>query len=1141
MFDEALVMKSQNFEFLRAKYPDLASYGGFAEAYAFPDPEGALTKIRSFLHVVVDAIYTKGNIPRPHGASLYELTQESTFRRIVHPAVQAKMHSIRQLGNDAAHARKVLVGQALRSLRDTFDIAEWFHLAFGDGKGADCPAYQAPTGKLLADATLEQLEKEKKAAHDKTSAQEAQLKQLAADLEEERRKRVAAEQLGIQSQEELERTLANASAQAANVLQLDEQTTRRRYVDDALVAAGWNVGEAGKSTEAVGQEVAVAGLRTTSGNGKADYVLWGDNGKPLAVIEVKRASSEMEKGREQAKQYADCLEKKHGVRPLIFYTNGIDIGLWDDVQGLPPRDVHGFYSKDSLEHLVFQRANKVALATVSPRPDIAGRMYQIEAIRRVCERFTNNQRRALVVQATGTGKTRVAVSLCEVLRRADWAKRILFLCDRRELRKQAMGVFNEFLPNEPRVMVSSRMTSEEKTKSRIFFATYPAMMGCYEQFDVGFFDVIVADESHRSIYNRYRDLFVYFDALQVGLTATPIDQIDRNTFALFGCDHGQPTSNFTFKEAIEHKPPYLANFRVLRHTTKFLRQGIKYAEMSEEQRASVDADDVPGDLVDFDAEQVDKQIFNADTTRKIWSELMDHGIRDAVEMRPGKTLVFARNHRHAMHLEDVFHKTYSQYGGSFCRVIDNEEPKADQLIDDLKDAKNDLTVAISVDMLDTGIDIPEIVNLVFAKPVRSKVKFWQMIGRGTRLCEDLFGPGRHKTEFLINDHWGNFEFFSERYKDKDPAPARSLLQNLFEARIGLAEAALEAMDESTFQATVDLLHADLKALDHTQSFAVKQHWQAIERLKSRERLAGFSAAVKADLRILCAPLMKERNIRGDEEAYRFDLVMTLLQTELLRRSPRSADLRARVVEAVELLPKNSTPVKAVKDAIQKVRDKKFWKAATHADTESLRTELRGVMKHQVAVQDRSREPLYLDVADSGVKRDSYIPTFDHLELVAYRRRVEEVIATHLADHPVLQKVKQKRKVTEAELETVTRLILEVDDRANLKHLAANSPDTRNSLLHTLRGIVGLDGEAVDRAFTSFSQAHSLSSHQLRFLTILKNLIAKNGGMEIDRLYEEPFTGLHPDGVTGIFDDKQLDELATILTQFANAPESRNAS
>ena len=418
----------------------------------------------------------------------------------------------------------------------------------------------------------------------------------------------------------------------------------------------------------------------------------------------------------------------------------------------------------------------------------------------------------------------MAVSLCDVLLRAAWAKRILFLCDRRELRKQAHNVFKDYLPGEPRTFVTSA-TAKDREK-RIYLATYPAMMECFESFDVGFFDLVIADESHRSIYNRYRDLFAYFDCLHVGLTATPVDFIARNTFEIFGCESGDPTAHFSLEEAISHRPPYLVPFEVITHTTPFLRRGIKYTEMSPAQRAQLEEDEEVPAAVEFDQASVDKAVFNKDTNRLIIRNLMETGIRDATRTRVGKTIIFARNHNHAILLQNLFDEMYPQYGGNFCRVIDNYDPRAEELISDFKGVGSNpnLTIAISVDMLDTGIDVPEIVNLVFAKPVYSYVKFWQMIGRGTRLKEDLFGPGEDKTHFLIFDHWNNFEFFDQRYQPAEPRQAKSLTQMLFEARVTLAETALEQANPDAFDAVIGLIGKDIADLPGG-TIAVKEKWR----------------------------------------------------------------------------------------------------------------------------------------------------------------------------------------------------------------------------------------------------------------------------------------------------------------------------
>jgi type I restriction enzyme, R subunit len=1121
---EDAFMKSQNFEFLRRNHRELADLGGFAEAYARPDPASALVKLRSFIENVVAIIYDTYHLPRPYTDSIFDLLNESSFRTSVPNVVLNKFHFIRKAGNRAAHHEPPTTQVALQALRETFHIGQWLHVSIDRGHHTDCPLFKEPVALVPEDATT--LQKEKKEALDKVAQQEAQLHQLLADLEHERRKREAVEKYVERTSGELEALKAEGQT-AANILQLSEEATRHRLIDEDLLEAGWDVGPHGASTTEVAQEVQLSTMPTESREGYADYVLYGDDGKPLAVIEAKKTVKDARVGAEQARIYAMCLEKETGQRPVIFYTNGIDIFIWDDAQGYTPRKVYGFYSKDSLEYLLHQRKNKKALATVAPSLSIAERMYQLEAIKRVCERLEQKFRRALLVQATGTGKTRVAISLCELLMRAGWAKRILFLCDRRELRKQADNVFKEFLPGEPRVVVDSS-TSSDRDK-RIYLATYPAMMRCYESFDVGFFDLVVFDESHRSIYKKYRELVMYFDTLQVGLTATPLRYADRDTFKLFGCEHNDPTSNFTYDEAVAAK--FLVPFRVREFKSKFREGGFKYSEMSDTQRTELEAqEDEPQD-VEYEPGQLDREVFNKDTSRVILRSLMEEGIRDATGSRLGKSIIFAKSHNHAVHLAELFAEMYPQYGGTFCRVIDNQEPRADQLIDDFKIKDSDPLIAISVDMLDTGIDVPEVVNLVFAKAVKTPAKFWQMIGRGTRLCRNLLGPDLDKTEFLIFDHGKNFWFFEEKYKEKQPSPQKSLLQHLFEARIAVAQAALDKMDDPVFQATVDLLVKDVGDAMDSKGIDVRDRRKELELLSNRDTVGQFAAATKADLLSIAAPLMQWRNIRGDEDAYRFDLLVARLEETLLKGSPRVADFRAMVEAEVALLMRNQNPVKAKATAIKSVENKEFWARVTVPQLEEIRTELRGIMKFQQQAPSGRLLPKVYDVSEEDVVGVDRTPKLDGLDLVEYRHRVETVLRHHFMTNPTLERIRAGKAVNEEELEALAKLVLTVDDKANVKHLVQS--ETKQSLLDVLRGLVGLDPEAVDTAFTAFVHKHpQLSSQQLRFLQLLKNHIAQNGGIELERLYEPPFTTVHASGIDGVFTEKgQVDEILVILEAF----------
>ena len=1125
--EEIELMKSQNFEFLRPKREPFADLAGFAERYAYSDPASSLIKQRSFVEQVVTAIYESYHLQPPYSDNLNDLLTAESFRQSVPEVVQNKLHTVRKAGNRAAHPRRPITSDlSLDCLGQLFDIARWFYVQVDGGKRQDAPQYAPPADEADGNGKT-------KAALEKLRLAEAKYESVLASLEEEKAKRLAAERAATDHATELNQ-LKEEGQNVASILQFNEETTRRRLIDQALLAAGWDVGANGKNTNQVRQEVKLTTMPTESGEGSADYALYGDDGKPLAVIEAKKTAKDARVGAEQARTYATCLEKETGVRPAIFFTNGVDIFLWDDAQGYPYRRVYGFYSKDSLEYLMHQRANRKALAHVDANLAIAGRMYQLEAIKRVTERFSDNFRKALLVQATGTGKTRVAVSLCDLMMRAGWVKRILFLCDRRELRRQADRVFKEFMPGEPRVVVD-RKTASDRDK-RIYLATYPAMMKCYEDFDVGFFDLIVADESHRSIYKKFRALFQYFDALQVGLTATPVRFIERNTYELFGCEDQDPTSHFSFEDAINSTPPFLVPFRVRAFTSQFREQGIRYTQMSPEQREQLEEQDPAAQQVDYDADDLDRHVFNRDTTRFIWRSLMEEGIREATGSRVGKTIVFARNHLHAMHLADVFTEMYPQYGSAFCRVIDNQEPKAEQLIDDFKNIDNELAIAISVDMLDTGIDVPEVVNLVFAKPVKSYVKFWQMIGRGTRLCENLFGAGRHKTEFLIFDHWSNFWFFDEEYQEKQPSIQKGLLQQLFESRVELAQAAIDKMQQPEFELAASLLLGDVRAVRDTNSIDARDRWRELEMLADGDRIHHFAASTQADLLSIVAPLQHLRSIRGDEDAYRFDLLIARLQVELIKggvNAPKVQDLRARVEDAVELLAKNQNPVKAKAETIKQVRSKEFWASVEVHHLEGIRRVLRGIMKYQQHPPTTRVAPQVFDVTDTDFAGESYVPRLEGLDLVEYRRRVESVLRDHFVHNETLQHIRAGVAVRDEDLEELARLVLEIDDKANVKNLAGHDPATRRNLLTVFRGLVGLDPSAVEKAFTSFAHKHpKLSALQYRFLQLLQNHIAQNGGIEIERLYEPPFTTIHAESLDGIFTNpSDVDELLAILSDF----------
>ena len=1115
-------MKSINFEFLRQRWPELASLGGFAEKYAWPDPAGALVKLRTYIESLIHRFYDENSIGKPLQASLIDLLNQDAFKLSVPPVVLNALHSIRLAGNKAAHAEPIHRFNVHELLHNAFDLGRWLYIVSG-GKQQDCPEYKAPEKPQAAFENVEALKQEKRLIQEKLAANEMEMQSLLSELEVTRTKTSLAEK----QIEELEALLSIGKA-AADVLGFDEAATRKRLIDTQLVSIGWDVGVNGANTDGVTQEEEIRHQPTKTGIGYADYVLWDDNGMPLAVIEAKKTAESAEKGQKQAEIYADGLEKRYGQRPVIFYTNGFDIFIWDDGQGYPPRKVYGFYSKDSLQYLVYKRKNRMALETISPKSDIVDRIYQVEGIKRLTEKFSSNHRKGLLVQATGTGKTRVAIALTDLLNRASWVKRVLFLCDRKELRKQAKNAYNDFLA-EPMTVVMAD-TAKDRDK-RIYLATYPAMNRIYQTFDVGFFDLVIADESHRSIYNRYRDMFRYFDCLQVGLTATPVDFISRNTFKMFDCDDQTPTAYYPLDQAVEEG--FLVPYEVYTHTTQFLRKGIKYKDLTAEQKRQLEEDgEDPADF-DYENHQVDKQIFNRDTNRAIIRNLMENSIRDDTGQYPGKSIIFARNHNHAVLLAEVFNELFPQYGGKFCRVIDNYDPRAEQLIDDFKSAPDkDPRIAVSVDMLDTGIDVPEIVNLVFAKPIRSRVKFEQMIGRGTRLCPDLFGQGKHKT-LRIRRIWNrNSNIFDKQYKKVEPSISKSLMQQLFEARLNLVRMALDQSQPAAFDLVIPLIKEDLDRLSE-ETISVREKWREKRNVSKQETLRRFDPAIELTLRRQMAPLMQWADIRGQTAAYRFDLLMTDLQIELLKKSGRLDDYKSQLLDQVSRLAMHLNPVRDKADSIKSIKSTDFWTSVTIEKLETVRRDLRGIMQYVVKTIYEPSQPKFIDLHD-GQEEFNRLPTkLKFADMPGYRKQVQAALLKVFDQNPTLQKIKAGGPVSETDLQALTSLVLTQNPDVDQEILKEFFEDTAGTLDYAIRSIIGLDANAVNERFADFIFSHpALTANQMSFLNLLKNYISRYGAIEIEDLYEPPFTTLHSDGLDGVFvDEKMANELISIIDSF----------
>jgi type I restriction enzyme R subunit len=777
-----------NFAFLQDEWPLLHESAARAESLAHADARAACFYARRTLELAVAWLYKHDRGLRlPYQDNLSALLHEPGFARVVGEAVFTKTKVIKELGNQAVHsARKVLPADAVVATRELFHLCYWLARTYGQ-RGRPDPGLVFDSGLLARPAaaapalppqTLDQLQK----LEAQLAERDEKLSTLlgtteALDTEVARlREQVAAAKV--------------ANAATPDTHDYSEAQTRDYFIDLLLKEAGWHL-DPKKNFE-----IEVAGMPNDQGKGFVDYVLWGDDGKPLALVEAKRTKKGAKEGQQQAKLYADCLEAQYGQRPVIFCSNGYEHWIWDDTM-YPPRAAQGFYKKTELALMIQRRSSRKPLATAVIDASIVERYYQVRTVRRIGETFEQHHlRKALAVMATGAGKTRTVIALADLLMRANWAKRVLFLADRVALVNQAVNAFKRFLPDSSPV----NLVTDRHTEGRVFVSTYPTMMGLIDdatddgkggqkRFGVGHFDLIVIDEAHRSVYQKYRAIFEYFDCLLVGLTATPKDEIDHNTYGLFDLEDGVPTDAYPLDQAVAdgHLVPPLAVSVPL----KFQRDGIRYAQLSEAEKEQWDAlewsEDGSPPPNEVEAAALNKWLFNTDTVDKALAHLMTKGQKVAGGDRLGKTIVFAKNNDHAEFIAERFNVNYPQHKGEFARVVTYKTTYAQTLIDAFSAKDKAPHIAISVDMLDTGIDVPEVLNLVFFKIVRSRTKFWQMVGRGTRLCPDLFGPGEHKKFFYLFDYCQNLEFFSQNPATTDGSASESLGTRLFKARLSLID------------------------------------------------------------------------------------------------------------------------------------------------------------------------------------------------------------------------------------------------------------------------------------------------------------------------------------------------------------------
>jgi type I restriction enzyme R subunit len=932
---------------------------------------------------------------------------------------------------------------------------------------------------------------------------------------------------------------------------MNESTTRKDLIDIHLKEAGWDVND---HTQVVEEYVVdlIAGNQAKEPTGKyannqfSDYVLLGKNGKPLAVVEAKKSSKDANTGREQAKQYCYNIQKQtNDILPFCFYTNGHDIFFWD-LENAPPRKVVGYPTREDLERYQYIREAKKPLTSELINTKVAGRDYQIRAIRSVMDGLEQKRRTFLIVMATGTGKTRTTIALVEALMRAGWAEKALFLVDRIALRDQALDAFKEHLPNEPRWPKQGEKSIAKDR--RIYVSTYPTMLNIVreekETLSPHFFDLIVIDESHRSIYNTYKEVLDYFNTITIGLTATPTDVIDHNTFKIFNCEDGLPSFAYTYEEAVNNIPPYLCNFQVMKIKTKFQTDGISKRTVSLEDQKKLILEGKEIAEINFEGVELEKKVINKGTNTLIVKEFMEESIKDINGVLPGKTIFFCANIAHARRIEEIFDQLYPQYNGELAKVMVSEDSRVHGkggLLDQFKN-KDFPRVAISVDMLDTGIDIRELVNLVFAKPVYSYTKFWQMIGRGTRLLEptQMKSWCTEKDVFLVLDCWDNFEYFKLTPKGKELKQAIPIPVKLFSLRLEKLEFVFEASIQDTILEESKRLQK-LIALLPKNSVVIKDNSKVVSKVSNLDFWENINSNKIDFLKAEILPLM--RTISGvDYKAMRFEKDILEVSLAKMQNEAEKYDmLKDALIERISDLPLSLNIVAKQEELIKDSQRNHFWNNIKENDFNNLIDKLSPLARY-IDSRDTNLGPSKFNFEDELVAKEmvEFGPQNEAVSITRYKEMVEEKIRELTESNPILQKLIGGNAITEEEVETLAQELHEENPHITIGLLQRVYQNRKAKFLQFIKHILGLEiletfAESVASAFNNFITEHNyLSNRQLQFLDILKKYILEKGNLEKKNLIESPFTMIHPEGIRGVFSPKEINEILQLTNKILAA-------
>ena len=1104
-------MKS-NFSFLKdnKEYELFADACIDAENVASSAPALSVSGSRKALELAVKWLYAADEyLTLPYGRyTLQDLLHDKNFQDEVDAEIRSHMQYIVRMGNYGIHTgNKYTKGDAVLSLSILFDFVEWIDYCYGSAyEERKFDENLIPQGADDIEQSVSRLEKEiekqKESASQLIDEKDKEIRRLLEQIEEQRQQLSDAKKENQKSR--------NYSSQ-----DMSEFETRKRFIDADLRMLGWEFSQYRKRN-CIEIEYEVHGMpapESDDGKGKGfvDYVMYGANGDVIAIIEAKRTSFDARKGTHQAELYADCIKASTGKKPLIFNTNGFETYLWDKESG-PQRQVSGLFSEDDIQHLLNLRDMRKSLSDIKINEAITDRYYQKAAVRAVCENIEKGIRRSLLVMATGTGKTRVAASIVDVLCRGGYVTNVLFLADRKALVRQAKSAFMEYLGSNTYTYCNLVENKDDKN-ARMVFSTYPTMLNAINEekktdgkklFSEAHFDIVIIDEAHRSIYNKYAALFDYFDAYIVGLTATPKDMDAASTYAFFKVPPKMPTYAYEYETArdVDH---YLVPYHNIEVSTKIMQEGVHYDELSEEERETYENEfvDEDGNMPEYQPPQkINELIMNKNTVDMVLNDLMTNGLKDASGNHVGKTIFFAQTTPHAKFIVERFNELYPQYGGEFCRYVTYKEDYSDNLIEKFKNPEGQPTIIVSIDMMDTGVDVPEAVNLVFFKIVKSLIKFTQMMGRGTRKCPDLFGSGRDKECFYVFDYLGNFEFFRQNKFGKESDMSDSVICMLCRNRASLIThlQSVDYMDDE-FQefrtALVDKVYGQIVDLKD-ERIDVKRQRRYVEKFRDR---AIFDCLSDLDLTEICkyiAPLVSEPG--EDDDALVFDNLIYGIMLNQIRKGKGLKRYQAIIQKRSNILLEKKMTIPAVKnkaEELKKIASDEYWDSASIMELERIRKSVRDLMKF---AKSEGEAIHYTEFEDTWTERTEG-EDFDFPEdFEDYEKKVNSYLTTHSDSLPIY-KLRHNQPLTMGDYEILSKIFMEeLGTQEDYERTFKDTP-----LGKLVRRITKMDHEATMQMFSEYIDEHKWNSQQIAFVRNLIAYVEEHGYIEdMSILLKPPF-------------------------------------